>query len=176
MPVAIAVAVTIRVVDGTPVLYSQRRVGRAGRPFTLHKFRTMRRDSEPGDRPVWAVRDDPRGTRLGSLLRRTGLDEVPQLWNVLRGEMSLVGPRPEREEFASEFAKRLPEYRRRFDVLPGITGYAQIHGWRGDTSIEGRLRHDLYYVRRRSAALDLYILFGTLVHAWRPHPRDGVGD
>jgi lipopolysaccharide/colanic/teichoic acid biosynthesis glycosyltransferase len=174
VPLAILVAAVIRVMDGSPVFYSHLRVGLGGTPFTMYKFRTMRTDAESGN-AVWAVQGDPRCTRLGSVLRSRGLDEVPQLWNVRRGVMSLVGPWPEREVFAADFIERFPEYGSRFEVLPGITGYAQIHGWRGDTSVEGRLRHDLYYLRNRSVALDLYVLFGTFYHAWRPHPRDGVG-
>jgi lipopolysaccharide/colanic/teichoic acid biosynthesis glycosyltransferase len=113
---------------------------------------------------VWATPGDARCTRLGSFLRRYSIDELPQLWNVLRGDMSLVGPRPERPYFVKKFAQELPGYMERHDVLPGITGWAQVNGWRGDTSLASRLEHDLYYVRHRSLRLNLQILFLT---PWR---------
>jgi putative colanic acid biosynthesis UDP-glucose lipid carrier transferase len=140
------------------VIFRQERVGKNGKTFHLLKLRTMRVDAEAETGPVWAKPDDPRCTRLGGWLRRTSLDEIPQLLNVLCGEMSLVGPRPERPHFVEEFSRRLPDYPSRHAVLPGLTGWAQIHGFRGDTPIESRLAHDLYYVRHRSLLLDLRIL------------------
>jgi exopolysaccharide biosynthesis polyprenyl glycosylphosphotransferase len=144
-----------------PVLYRQRRVGRDGRPFELLKFRTMYVDAEGGTGPVWARENDPRCTALGGRLRSTSLDELPQLINVLRGEMSLVGPRPERPFFVDKFSRELPDYSLRHTVLPGLTGWAQVRGWRGNTSIERRLEHDLHYVRHRSLWFDLKILAVT---------------
>jgi len=141
-----------------PVFYRQRRVGRDGHTFELLKFRTMYVDAEGNTGPVWARENDPRCTPLGGRLRCTSLDELPQLINVLRGEMSLVGPRPERPYFVEKFSRDLPDYPLRHTVLPGLTGWAQVCGWRGNTSIDRRLEHDLYYVRHRSLWLDLKIL------------------
>jgi len=131
------------------------------------KFRTMRVDAERETGPVWARPDDPRRTRLGTFLRRFSLDELPQLWNVLRGEMSLVGPRPERPSFVEEFRRRVPGYMLRHKVKAGITGWAQINGWRGSTSIEKRIEYDLYYIERWSVGLDLKILLQTFWHGFR---------
>ncbi len=151
----------IRLTSAGPVLYFQERVGRGGRRFTLIKFRTMRLDAEAETGPVWARRGDSRCTRLGAMLRRLSLDELPQLFNVLRGDMSLVGPRPERPCFVKEFVQQLPRYMDRHRVQPGISGWAQIHGWRGNTSIAKRLEHDLYYIEHRSLWLNLWILLVT---------------
>jgi exopolysaccharide biosynthesis polyprenyl glycosylphosphotransferase len=144
-----------------PVFYRQRRVGRDGKPFELFKFRTMRVDAEEQTGPVWARECDPRCTHLGGRLRAMSLDELPQLINVLRGEMSLVGPRPERPFFVEKFSRELPDYALRHAVMPGLTGWAQVNGWRGNTSIERRLEHDLHYIRHRSLWLDLKILAVT---------------
>jgi len=152
------VALLIRVTSRGPVLYKQERVGLNGRPFTLLKFRTMRCDAEHSTGPVWASKNDPRRTRLGAVLRRWSIDELPQLVNVLRGEMSLVGPRPERPPFVRKFSDDLPEYALRHGVLPGLSGWAQLNGFRGDTSLVKRLDHDLYYIRNWSLPLDLYII------------------
>src|SRR5262249_42140000 len=152
----------------------QVRVGLGGRHFRIIKFRSMSNDAESQLGAIWSVPHDPRCTRVGRFLRRSGLDELPQLWNVLRGDMSLVGPRPERPEFTSEFEKEYPSYDTRHNVRCGITGYAQIHGWRGFTSLEERLRHDLYYIRHWSVLLDLKIMVLTLVRGWSEHTRDGV--
>jgi len=173
-PLLAIIALAIRVTDGGSVLYRQIRVGLDGAPFTIIKFRTMQEDAERDLGPIWAVPGDPRCTRAGQYLRRFGLDELPQLWNVLRGDMSLVGPRPERPEFVSEFRKEHHNYDLRHTVRAGLTGYAQIHGWRGYTSLEDRLRHDTYYVRNWSLALDLYILSMTIVRGWSERTRMGV--
>jgi len=160
-PLMLAVAVLIKKTSVGPALFWQERVGRHGRVFWLVKFRTMRLDAERDTGPVWAVACDPRCTRLGGHLRRWCLDELPQLYNVLRGEMSLVGPRPERPIFVAQFEQRLAGYARRHAVLPGMTGWAQVHGWRGDSSLEARLEHDLYYVGHRGLALYLRVLLLT---------------
>src|SRR5262249_3118714 len=154
--------------------YSQIRVGLNRRRFTILKFRTMHLDAEGDLGAVWAVPSDPRCTRIGFHLRRYGLDELLQLWNVMRGDMSLVGPRPERPEFTREFRKEHSGYDVRHSVRPGITGYAQIHGWRGLTSLEHRLRHDLYYVRNWSLKMDLYILLLTPIRGWSEKTRQGA--
>ena len=163
-PVLGAIAVAIRLSSGAPVLYRQERMGLDGHVFPMLKFRTMVDDAERDTGPVWARRDDPRETRIGSFLRRTSLDELPQLWNVLRGDMSLVGPRPERPVFIEQFRREVPGYMLRHKVKAGLTGWAQVHRWRGDTSLHERIEHDLYYIRNWSLGLDLRILLMTL---WR---------
>ena len=147
---------------GRPVFYRQRRCGLAGRPFSLVKLRTMGDDAEP-DGPRWASPDDRRASRFGRFLRRSRLDEMPQFWNVLRGEMSLVGPRPERPEFVDELARRIPGYRQRLLVRPGLTGWAQVNHPYG-SSVEdalAKLEYDLYYVRHGSPWLDTVIAWRT---------------
>jgi exopolysaccharide biosynthesis polyprenyl glycosylphosphotransferase len=163
-PVMALTAVFITLTSGRPLLVRQERMGLDGRAFTMLKFRTMRPDAESETGPVWTREDDPRRTRLGSFLRRWSLDELPQLLNVLRGQMSLVGPRPERPVFVEQFRRRLPGYMLRHKVKAGMTGWAQINGWRGNTSLEKRLEYDLYYIERWSLTFDLKILFLTL---WR---------
>jgi lipopolysaccharide/colanic/teichoic acid biosynthesis glycosyltransferase len=174
MPVLLVVATLVWITSGRPVLYRQIRVGLEGRPFTIVKFRTMNNDAEQLLGAVWSVPNDPRCTKIGNFLRRFGLDELPQFWNILRGDMSLVGPRPERPEFTRDFCEEYPHYDLRHAVRAGLTGYAQIHGWRGYTSVEERLRHDLYYVRNWSLFLDLRVLFTTLTRGWSEQTRSGV--
>lgn len=158
-PLMVIAALVIRSECRGPVLFRQTRVGLNGRPFTVLKFRTVRPNSD-GDR-TWSVVDDPRVSRLGGFLRRTGFDEAPQLLNVLRGDMSLVGPRPERPVFADEFAQSIPEYEARHRVRAGITGWAQVNGLRGDTSIIDRARFDNYYVATWTLRGDILILLRT---------------
>lgn len=165
-PVFAAIAIIIKATDGGAVFYRQIRVGFQGRHFTIIKFRTMNEHAERDLGPVWSVPHDPRCTRPGFYLRRLGLDELPQLWNILLGDMSFVGTRPERPHFTREFREQYVEYDVRHTVRPGLTGYAQIHGWRGFTSLEERLSHDLYYVRNWSLALDAYIFFMTALRGW----------
>ena len=145
-----------------PILYVQERVGLDGRPFYMLKFRSMRPDAEAASGPVWAVPNDPRRTRLGEIIRRFSLDEFPQLINVLLGEMSLVGPRPERPEFVAQFANLVPRYRERHMEKAGMTGWAQVNGLRGQTSIVERTEYDLFYVETWSLAFDVKILLKTL--------------
>jgi len=166
-PIMLAIAVGLKLTTPGPVLYHQERMGVDGRRFRMLKFRTMRVDAEAETGPVWARPDDPRRTALGVFLRRTSLDELPQLFNVLRGEMSLVGPRPERPSFVEEFRRRVPGYMLRHKVKAGITGWAQINGWRGNTSIEKRIECDLYYIERWSLGFDLKILLQTLWYGFR---------
>ncbi|MCL6508347.1 MAG: sugar transferase [Bryobacteraceae bacterium] len=141
--------------------------GLGGTPFTMLKFRSMYVDAERHTGPVWARKDDDRCTPLGRFMRRWSLDELPQLYNVLRGEMSLVGPRPERPFFSSRFRRELPRYALRECALPGLTGWAQVNGLRGDTSIAARLEYDLYYLRHGSLAFDARILWLTLTGSLR---------
>jgi Undecaprenyl-phosphate glucose phosphotransferase len=162
LPIMAVIAAVVRVTSPGPILYRQERMGLDGRRFHMLKFRTMRPDAEADSGPTWAVPDDPRRTAIGAWLRRFSLDELPQLVNVLRGEMSLVGPRPERPSFVEDFRRRVPGYMLRHKVKAGITGWAQINGWRGNTSIERRIEYDLYYIERWSLAFDLSILLRTL--------------
>jgi exopolysaccharide biosynthesis polyprenyl glycosylphosphotransferase len=162
-PVLLAIAALVWATSGRPILYVQDRMGLDGRVFRMLKFRTMVRDAE-SDGPVWAQSADPRTTPIGDFLRESGLDELPQLWNVLRGDMSLVGPRPERPIFIERFRHEVPGYMLRHKVKAGLTGWAQVHRWRGDTSLHERIEHDLYYIRNWSLGLDLRILLMTL---WR---------
>jgi Undecaprenyl-phosphate glucose phosphotransferase len=169
-PLLGAIAATIWLTSGTPILYRQRRMGLDGRVFEMLKFRSMRRDAEAAG-PGWTRARDPRRTGVGRWLRKRDLDELPQLINVLRGEMSLVGPRPERPTWIEAFRREVPGYMLRHKVRAGMTGWAQVHGWRGDTSIEERVEHDLFYIQRWSFWLDLRILFMTGVQTLRSKRR-----
>jgi exopolysaccharide biosynthesis polyprenyl glycosylphosphotransferase len=161
-PLLALIAAAVRLGSAGPVFYRQERCGLNGKPFDMLKFRTMRLDAEAQTGPVWAVKDDPRRTWLGSFLRRTSLDELPQLINVLRGDMSLVGPRPERPVFIHQFRQTIPNYMARHCVKAGITGWAQVHGWRGNTSLRKRLQYDLYYITHWTPWLDIRILWMTI--------------
>ena len=162
LPIMAAITIAVTIASGRPILYRQERMGLDGRRFGMLKFRTMVADAEAETGPRWAVRDDPRRTQLGAFLRAWSLDELPQLFNVLRGEMSLVGPRPERPSFVEDFRRRVPGYMLRHTMKAGITGWAQINGWRGNTSIEKRIEYDLEYIARWSLGFDLAILLRTL--------------
>jgi len=157
----LGIALLVKLTSRGPVLFRQVRMGLGGRPFSIMKFRSMRVDAEADTGPVWAKREDPRCTPLGAFLRRTSLDELPQLINVLVGDMSLVGPRPERPHFVEEFVQTVPAYMLRHNVKAGLTGWAQINGLRGDTSLKKRLQYDLYYVNNWSLGFDLFILLRT---------------
>ncbi len=148
--------------DRGPVFYKQERMGLDGKSFMIYKFRSMRIDAESTTGPVWAVKGDPRRTRLGTFLREWSIDELPQLWNVLKGDMSIVGPRPERPAFVQEFKHKIPQYMMRHRVKAGITGWAQVHGWRGNTSLKKRIQYDLYYIQNWSLFLDVKILWMTV--------------
>ena len=164
LPITLPAAVLIRLDSRGPVLYRQRRARLEGRPYTLLKFRTMRQDAESGSGPRWAGRDDGRATRVGRLLRRWRVDEIPQLVNVLRGDMSLVGPRPERPEFIEKLAERIPYYKERLLVPPGITGWAQVK-FPYAASIDAarrKLQYDLYYIKHMGLLLDVQILLRTV--------------
>jgi Undecaprenyl-phosphate glucose phosphotransferase len=166
LPVMAVIGAAVALTSGRPVFYSQQRMGLDGRVFRMWKFRTMVRDAEAATGPVWASAGDRRRTPIGSLLRRTSLDELPQLWNVIRGDMSLVGPRPERLAFIQEFRREVPGYMLRHKVKAGLTGWAQIHGWRGDTSLHARIEHDIYYIQNWSLELDLRILLLTIARGF----------
>ncbi|HKO51564.1 MAG TPA: undecaprenyl-phosphate glucose phosphotransferase [Polyangiaceae bacterium] len=156
------IALGIRLTSAGPVLYAQERMGLDGRSFRMLKFRSMRIDAEHESGAVWARADDDRRTAFGTLLRKTSLDELPQFWNVLCGDMSLVGPRPERPVFVQKFRDQIPHYMLRHKVRAGITGWAQVNGWRGNTSLDRRIECDLFYIRHWSYVLDLKILTMTL--------------
>jgi Undecaprenyl-phosphate glucose phosphotransferase len=161
-PLLLAIAALVKLSSRGPVLYSQERMGLDGHRFAMLKFRSMRVDAEQVSGAVWASAEDNRRTKFGTLLRKTSLDELPQLWNVLRGDMSLVGPRPERPVFVNKFRSQIPHYMLRHKVRAGITGWAQVNGWRGNTSLGRRIECDLFYIRNWSYALDLKILTMTL--------------
>lgn len=161
-PILLFIAILVKVSSKGPIFYAQERCGLDGRSFKMWKFRSMLTNAEDATGAVWAKKDDDRRTPIGAFLRATSLDELPQLWNVLRGEMSLVGPRPERPMFVEKFRSEIPHYMLRHKVKAGITGWAQVNGWRGDTSLEQRIECDLYYIRNWSYALDLKILWMTI--------------
>lgn len=161
-PILALIAFLVKVTSPGPVFYGQERMGLDGRTFRMLKFRSMRMDAESATGAVWAKANDDRRTRLGTFLRATSLDELPQFWNVLRGDMSLVGPRPERPIFVEQFRQEIPHYMLRHKVKAGITGWAQINGWRGNTSLARRIECDLYYIRNWSYLLDWKILVMTL--------------
>jgi sugar transferase (PEP-CTERM system associated) len=164
LPIMLLVAVLVRLSSPGPVLYQQERVGLNGRVFRIRKFRSMCADAEAKTGAVWSTANDPRVTRVGRFLRLTRLDELPQLWNVLRGDMSIVGPRPERPEFVSDLTEQIPFYGQRHVVKPGLTGWAQVRYTYG-ASVEDtiqKLQYDLYYIKNLSIALDLVIVIETL--------------
>ena len=165
LPFAV-IAACIKATSPGPVFYRQERMGLDGRPFRVYKFRSMLADAERETGPVWTRRDDPRRTPVGRVLRQLSLDELPQLWNVIRGDMSLVGPRPERPFFVEQFRQRVPQYMLRHKVRSGLTGWAQVNGWRGDTSIEKRIEYDLYYIENWSVALDFKIMWLTVLRVF----------
>jgi len=162
-PLYAVIALLIKLTSRGPIFYSQERMGADGHVFTLYKFRSMRIDAEKETGAVWAIQNDSRTTPIGKWLRRTSLDEFPQFYNVLRGDMSLVGPRPERPVFVDQFRREVPKYMLRHKMKSGITGWAQVNGWRGNTSIEERIKHDLYYIGHWSHIFDVKILCLTFI-------------
>ena len=161
-PFLLLIALLIKLTSKGPVLYHQERMGLDGKKFVMHKFRTMVFNAESMTGPVMCAPDDPRMIKIGKFLRKFSLDEIPQLVNVLKGEMSLVGPRPERPVFVKEFREKIPKYMLRHKVKSGVTGWAQVHGLRQDTAIDKRLEYDFYYIQNWSLSLDLKILWKTL--------------
>ena len=162
-PLLALIALVLKLSSSAPVLFKQQRVGQSGRRFWIYKFTTMTASSADTERYAVDNISDERVTRLGRILRPTGLDELPQLINVLRGDMSLVGPRPERPHFVEIFRRDVPGYMKRHALKPGITGWAQVCGWRGDTSIRKRVDHDLYYLQHWTLWFDLKILCLTVI-------------
>ncbi|HIR26025.1 MAG TPA: undecaprenyl-phosphate glucose phosphotransferase [Candidatus Egerieimonas faecigallinarum] len=160
-PVMLIAAILVKVTSPGPLIYKQVRVGLHNKSFEMYKFRSMEVQPEQEEQKAWTVKNDPRVTTVGKFMRRTSIDELPQLFNVLRGDMSLVGPRPERPFFVEKFREEIPRYMVKHQVRPGLTGWAQIHGYRGDTSIRKRIEHDLYYIENWTVGLDIKILFLT---------------
>ncbi len=165
IPIAI-LTLFVKLTSKGRVFYRQDRMGLDGKSFAIVKFRSMYDDAERETGPVWAVDGDTRVTPLGRVLRRSNLDELPQLWNVLRGDMSIVGPRPERPHFVEQFKHRIPQYMLRHKVKAGLTGWAQVNGWRGNTALEKRIEYDLYYIENWSVRLDLKIMWLTLLRGF----------
>ncbi len=161
-PVFLLIAIAIKLTSKGPIFYCQDRCSLNGKTFKMLKFRSLCVDAEVQTGPVWTAKDDPRRTRLGTFLRKTSLDELPQLINVLKGDMSLVGPRPERPVFIQKFTKTVPSYMARHRVKAGITGWAQVNGWRGNTSLRKRIQYDLYYITHWTPWLDMRILWLTV--------------
>jgi len=155
------VAMLIKLTSPGPIIFSQIRIGRHNKEFKMYKFRSMTVQSENEEKKAWTTSKDPRVTGIGKFIRKTSLDELPQLFNVLKGDMSLVGPRPERPYFVDKFKEEIPRYMIKHQVAPGLTGWAQINGYRGDTSIKKRIEHDLYYIENWSIWLDFKIIFLT---------------
>jgi Undecaprenyl-phosphate glucose phosphotransferase len=165
----LVIAALVRRTSPGSVFYKQERMGLDGKAFQVYKFRSMYQGAEDETGPVWARDNDPRCTPIGRWLRRFDLDELPQLWNVFRGDMSIVGPRPERPYFVEQFKHRIPQYMLRHKVKAGITGWAQVNGWRGNTSLEKRIEYDLYYIENWSVGLDLKIMWLTLLRGLQKH-------
>ena len=172
-PILLVIALAIRLEDRGPILYRAQRVGRGGKPITVYKFRSMRMNADrledmltPEEleeyKKNFKLEHDPRITKVGAFLRKTSLDELPQLFNILKGDMSLVGPRPERPFFVEKFREEIPRYMVKHQVRPGLTGWAQVNGYRGDTSIRKRIEYDLYYIENWTVGLDIKILFMTI--------------
>lgn len=161
-PVMLVTAVLVKCSSPGPVIFKQERVGLHNRSFSMYKFRTMEIQKESEEQHAWTVRDDPRVTKVGKFLRRTSIDEFPQFFNILKGDMSLVGPRPERPLFVEKFKEEIPRYMVKHQVRPGLTGWAQINGYRGDTSIRKRVEYDIYYIENWTMGFDIKILFLTV--------------
>ena len=163
-PLMLVISLLVKATSIGPVFYRQERMGLDGRIFSMLKFRTMETQAEKETGPVWAAKGDSRKTIIGSFLRKTSMDELPQFFNVLKGDMSIVGPRPEREFFIQQFRSKIPKYMLRHKMKAGITGWAQISGWRGNTSLEKRIEYDIYYIENWSLRFDLEIMWLTI---WR---------
>ena len=160
-PVMLVISVVIKTTSPGPLIFRQERIGFQNKPFLMYKFRSMVVQDEKKERGGWTTQNDPRVTTVGRFIRRTSIDELPQLFNVLKGDMSLVGPRPERPQFVEKFSEEIPRYRVKHQVRPGLTGWAQVNGFRGDTSIYRRIECDLYYIENWTLGFDFKIIFLT---------------
>ncbi len=161
-PLLLILAILVKTTSKGPIIFKQERVGLHNRKFNMYKFRSMEVQTEAEERKGWTVKNDPRVTKIGAIMRRTSMDELPQLWNILIGDMSIVGPRPERPQFVERFREEIPRYMIKHQVRPGLTGWAQVNGYRGDTSIRRRIECDLYYIENWSMFLDFKIMFLTV--------------
>lgn len=161
-PIMIIVSILVKTTSKGPLIFKQERIGLNRKPFVMYKFRSMREQDPEKEKLDWTVKNDPRKTAIGTFIRKTSIDELPQFFNVLKGDMSLIGPRPERPFYVEKFKDEIPKYMVKHQVRPGITGWAQVNGWRGDTSIEKRIECDIYYIENWSLALDIKIVFMTL--------------
>ena len=155
-------AIAIKLESPGPIIFKQERIGYNGKPFMMYKFRSMKVQDEEEEKSQWTTQDDPRKTRVGSFIRKMSIDELPQFFNVLKREMSVVGPRPERPYFVEQFKKTIPKYMVKHQVRPGLTGLAQVNGYRGNTSIEKRIEYDIRYVENWSLVLDIQIMLKTI--------------
>ena len=162
-PIMIIIAVAIKLTSRGPIIFKQERIGHNGKPFMMYKFRSMKLQDPNEEKSEWTVKDDPRKTKVGKFIRKTSIDELPQFFNVLKGDMSIVGPRPERPYFVNQFKESIPKYMVKHQVKPGLTGWAQIHGCRGDTSINKRIEYDIEYVENWHMGLDLGIMIKTVL-------------
>ena len=161
-PVMLAACLLIKITSPGPLIYRQERVGLHNKTFQMYKFRSMEVQKESEEKKAWTTKNDPRVTGIGKLMRRTSIDELPQLFNILKGDMSLVGPRPERPFFVEKFREEIPRYMVKHQVRPGLTGWAQVNGYRGDTSIRKRIEYDLYYIENWTLGFDVKILVLTV--------------
>ena len=160
-PLMLVLALLVKLSSPGPVIFRQERVGLHNKPFYMYKFRSMEQQPPGEEKKAWTVKNDPRVTGIGRIMRRTSLDELPQLFNILKGDMSLVGPRPERPLFVEKFREEIPRYMVKHQVRPGLTGWAQVNGLRGDTSIRKRIEYDLYYIENWTVGFDIKIIFMT---------------
>lgn len=160
-PVMVIAAVLVRLTSKGPVIFKQERIGLHNKPFKMYKFRTMKVQKSAEEQKGWTTKDDPRVTRIGKFLRRTSIDELPQLFNILKGDMSVVGPRPERPQFVEKFKEEIPRYMVKHQVRPGLTGWAQVNGYRGDTSIKKRIEYDIFYIENWTISFDVKIILMT---------------
>lgn len=165
-PIMILTALIIKLTSPGPIIFKQVRVGLHRKEFIMYKFRSMKVQNEEEEKTQWTTKDDPRKTRFGEFIRKTSIDELPQLFNILKGDMSLIGPRPERPYFVEKFREEIPKYMIKHHVRPGITGWAQVNGWRGDTSIKKRIEYDIYYIENWNLWLDIKIIFLTFINGF----------
>ena len=165
-PIMIITALLVKVTSEGPVLFKQERIGLNKKPFMMYKFRSMREQKPDEEKVQWTVENDPRKTKVGTFIRKTSIDELPQFFNVLMGDMSMIGPRPERPYFVEQFKEEVPKYMIKHHVRPGITGWAQVNGWRGDTSIEKRIECDIYYIENWNVWLDIKVIFLTIFNGF----------
>ena len=161
-PIMLIVAILIKLTSKGPIIFKQERIGLNKKPFTMYKFRSMKMQDPEEEKKDWTTKNDSRKTKIGTFIRKTSIDELPQFFNVLKGDMSLIGPRPERPFYVEKFMKEIPKYMVKHQVRPGITGWAQVNGWRGDTSIEKRIECDIYYFENWSFSFDIKIIFLTI--------------